>query len=67
MSNGPKSRKVFFMFVLACLVAVFSVVAFEGGEPVYSALDRAFYQAPGETVWIRAGMHINIVERDYPG
>jgi OmcA/MtrC family decaheme c-type cytochrome len=66
MKSGPINRRILLMIVFSCLLAAFSVAAFEGGEQVYSALDLASYLAAGETVWIRPGLHISIIDVNIP-
>lgn len=63
MNVLKKSPKVLLLLAALSLIAGLGVAAIEddGSQTVYSALEKAFYLAPSQGIWIRPGLHVNIV------
>ncbi len=58
-----KTPRVLLLFGAFSLIAGLGIAAIEedGSQTVYSALEKAFYLTADQGVWIRPGLHVNIV------
>jgi OmcA/MtrC family decaheme c-type cytochrome len=68
MKLWMKTRRVLLFFVLFSLVAGFGIAAIEddGSQQVYSVLEKAFYLSGDDAVWIRPGLHVQIISVQIP-
>lgn len=63
-----RTPKLVLLFLLFFLAAGFSVAAFleEDSQQTYSALDKAYYLSASDSVWIRPGLKVNILNVAIP-
>lgn len=67
MNSKGRSRKVLLFsssFLLGTALGIAAIV--QGPEQVYSALQKAFYLSEADAVWIRPGLHVEIVSVTIP-
>ena len=61
MRLAPKTTKLLVFFALFFLVTAFAVAQLiQEPEPIYSALEKAFYLSAQDAVWTRPGLKLTI-------
>ncbi len=63
-----KTPKALLLFAALALIAGVGIAAIEdnGSQTVYSALEKAFYLSADQGVWIRPGLHVQIMAVTIP-
>ena len=66
MTMRSKAPKVLFLFLVFFTAAALGIFAFVDSQQIHSVLDKAFYLSAEDTVWIRPGLNLAIIDVKIP-